>query len=537
MTQQVSKNNLPTQVQFVGGQRFAISEWTKRLRYPLLALCLGAALVLAFAPYHLYPLGFLIPAGLLLMLNPMSPKQAFLTGFLFGCGLFGAGVHWVFIALHEFADMSGWAAGGITSIFIMFFACFPAFVCYCTQRYYVSQHMLRWVFAFPTLWVLSEWIRSWLISGFPWLLLGYTQLDSPLKGFAPVASVYGVSLATLMISGLLVNAYHARKHRLILYSSLLSIFAIIATGAILNVIQWTKPAGKPLNVTLIQGNIPQSLKWSPEYLQLSVQRYEELTQPWLAKSDLIIWPEAAIPLALQEAAPFIESMNHEAKANHTHLVLGIPVRNPTEEGYYNAIVTLGSSKTIYLQRHLVPFGQYIPFGPYLARVLKWFPIPLPDMQSGRTEQSPLMAGDIKIAAAICFEAAFPELVRTTDAGIDLLLVVTNDAWFGHSVAQAQHLQMAAMRALELGRPLLFAGNDGITAIAGPTGVIEAKAEPYQAVTLHGTVQPMQGVTPWMKHGLDPLLILLFTFLVGIRRTQREQRLILQSKTHPEPNFE
>lgn len=380
-------------------------------------------------------------------------------------------------------------------------------------------------FAFAACWVLVEWMRSWLFTGFPWLFIGYSQTNSPLKGFAPIFSVYGVSLAALICSSLITFSYlfYQQKNYKRLYINLFAIICIFTTGGLLSLIPWTTTTGQSLRVSLVQGNIPQSLKWSPEHLSLSFDRYQSLTEPLWAKSQLIIWPEAAIPMTLQDAQPFINEMDKKARDNKSNLILGIPIKNENGNGYYNAIVSVGGNLSVYIKRRLVPFGEYIPFERYFARAFSIMDIPMANMVPGKLDQAPLKINNIKILPSICYEIAFPELNRFIDRDIGLLLTVTNDAWFGKSSAQAQHLQMAAMRAIELGRPVLFASNDGITAAITPDGRIESAAPQYQPYVLTTTIQPTKGLTPWMTNGIDPILFIIFMILLTTALQARKTR--------------
>lgn len=495
----------------------------KSLSKYALALLLGIALTFAFAPYEIFPIALIAPAILLYLWLSATPKQAFLLGFFFGLGFFGIGVYWVYISVHVFGDVPALFAFIITSSFIAYIAVFPALSGYFLNRYFPINTFAKRCYAFPAIWVFSEWFRSLLFTGFPWLILGYSQTNSALKGYAPIFSVYGVSLAALITSGLLVNAFYYFKRAAYrdMYVSLLVAATIWIAAALLTHIPWTQKNGEPIPVSLVQGGIPQTIKWVPEYLQLSFDRYESLTEPLWGKSKLIIWPEGAIPTTLQNAGTFVADMDAKAKATHSHLVLGIPIQSPESENYYNAVISLGDQVQIYRKRHLVPFGEYVPFTNLISPILNFMSLPTFAAIPGYPSQAPLMIDNIKVLTSICYEIAFPELMHTNDKNIGMLITVTNDAWFGKSAAQAQHLQMAAMRAIELSRPVLLVSNDGITAIIGPTGNIEAAAPPYQYFVLNGTVQPTIGLTPWMRNGMDPLLVLMLIFLFLTKRLDKK----------------
>jgi apolipoprotein N-acyltransferase len=482
------------------------------------AIMLGILLSFAFAPYGIFPLAVLAPAGLLALWLKVAPsaKQAFRLGYLFGLGLFGSGVYWVFTSIHVIGGVPTPLAALITAGMVAILALFPACAGYLSNHFFPLQTTEKLLYAFPAIWVFIEWIRSWLFTGFPWLFLGYSQTNSPLKGFAPILSVYGVSLALTISSGLLVNAalQYKRKKIKALCFNLLAIAIIWGLGGLLSYIPWTITQGKPISVSLVQGNIPQTLKWSPEHLQLSLDRYTQLTEPLWGKSNIIIWPESAIPLPLQNAEEFINALDKKAQESGSSLILGIPIRTQDNQSYYNSIITLGSNKHVYNKRHLVPFGEYIPLTNLLNKALQFMDIPMSEMREGNPLQQALIMGDIKILPSICYEIAFPDLMRNLDKSINMLLVLTNDAWFGESNAEAQHLQMAAMRALEFHKPVLFASNDGITAVIDPNGKTEASLAQREIAILSVNVQPMYGSTPWLVNGIDPLLFILIILLIA-----------------------
>lgn len=499
-----------------------MKKWQSAWLTSASALLLGIVLACSFAPFELFPFAILAPAAWLWLWMNQTPARAFWLGYWYGLGWFGAGVYWIYISIHLYGDVPPIGAGLVTLALFAFMALYPAYVAYFTNRYFAKNQTTQLLLAFPAIWVASEWLRSIILTGFPWLILGYSQTMSPLKGFAPILGVYGVSLATAMSSGLIVNAVlkFKQKNYSALYANLFLLITIWIAGAGLNLISWTNPTGKPLSVSLIQGNIPQELKWSPEHVQLSMDRYLSLTQSAWGKDKLIVWPEAAVPMSLQQAEDFIAQLDEQAKKHQSNLVIGIPIATEDGNSYYNAIVTLGKEKQVYLKRRLVPFGEYIPFARWFAHAFDLLNIPMANSIPGDRIQPPLQLGDYKILPSICYEIAFPELSNTQDSSIGILLTVTNDAWFGKSSAQAQHLQMAAMRAIELRRPLLFASNDGITAIIDSNGVVQTAIPAHTTQILTSQVQATTGTTPWMRFGMDPILIMLTCFLLFAKRAER-----------------
>src|SRR3990167_4588237 len=495
--------------------KIQLSPWQKDLA----ALLAGGLLTLAFAPFEIFPFAVVALAILLGTWLRATPWRAWRRGFLFGIGLFGTGVSWVFTSVHVYGDAPLPFAILVTTGFIMLLALFPAYVGYLLNRFFPYATPVKTFCAFPALWVLSEWLRSFIFSGFPWLLIGYSQTNSPLKGFAPILSVFGVSLAVLWSSALLVNAfsYWKQQQYSLVYRNLLAFALLWILGSGLCLIHWTKPNGDSLHVSLVQGNIPQEMKWSPESVQFSLERYFNLTEPLWEKDKLIIWPETAIPLTLQQAEPFVEELDQKARSSQSTLMTGIPVHNPSGDGYYNALITLGAKREAYLKHRLVPFGEYLPLPKLIQPIVNYLHIPMSDMIPGTMKMQPFIVNGIKILPFICYEIAFPEQVLSRDKTIGMLLTVNNDAWFGDSPAQAQHLQMARMRAIEMGRPGLFVSNDGITAIIAPNGNIQAIAPAREPYVLTDYVQPMQGRTPWQRYAMDPILIIAIALLISAFR--------------------
>lgn len=497
-----------------------MKKWhLKWLQYAALT-ALGSILPLAFAPYDIFIIAIAIPACLLAFWLNASPRLAFWQGFFFGVGFFGTGVSWVFNSIHLFGDIPTLGAALITGLFVFILALFPAGTGYILNRYF-PNNSAKLLYAFPLIWVISEWARSWMFTGFPWLFLGYSQIHSPLKGFAPLLSVYGVSLVTALSSAIIVNMiihYYQKNYRSSYLHALAFVLLWIA-GSVLSLVSWTEASGKPLSTSLVQGNIPQTVKWSPHYLALSLERYTELTRPLWGKSQLIIWPESSIPLPLQNASSFINEIEEKAKQSHSELILGIPIEKQNG-GYYNALIALGKVRSTYMKRRLVPFGEYLPFSLLSSRLFNFIQLPPPQLEPGLPSQEPIMLGRVNILTSICYEIAFPELIRSTNPDAGFLLTVTNDAWFGHSNAQAQHMQIAAMRALEMKRPLIFVSNDGMTGIIDASGKIQDTLPPYQSGVLTTSIQPVSGLTPWMMYGMNPLILILTGFLFMAVRTKK-----------------
>lgn len=492
------------------------NQFSRNIGKNALALLAGVLLTLACAPFNIFPLAIISAAIILVLWLDVPREIAFQRGFFYGIGLFGSGVYWLYISMHTYAYLPAAAAGALTSVAVALLALFPALKGWLLNRYFPRTNTTKILCAFPAIWVFIDWIRSWVFSGFPWLYIGYSQTLSPLKGYAPLFSVFGVSMATVLTSALIVNAYRAFKqnNRKNGYLSIAACALIWVAGGILSTVTWTKPDGRPIQISMVQANIPQQLKWLPEQVEPTLKQYKDLSASHWQNSEVIIWPEGAIPAPLSYVEDFVNEMADIAKQHHAQLITGIPIKNPENNRYFNGVISVGESTSgFYLKRRLVPFGEFIPMQNWFGRIFDILHVPMSDMTASYNFTDPLtLSHGIKMITFICYEIAFPEQVRYTLKKFGIILTVTNDAWYGHSIAQAQHLQMAQMRAIENGRPVLFATNNGLTASISPTGKILSAAPPFEATVLTTLVQPYTGNTPWQRRGMDPILLIITTFL-------------------------
>lgn len=471
----------------------------------LAALGAGLALPLAFAPFGLFPLAPLALAVLFSLWRSATPRRALFLGYLFGLGYFGFGVSWVAVSMYRFGGMGMLLSGLATLLFVLFLAGFPALVGWLWRRGFArARPVLGLLCALPALWVLLEWTRGWFLTGFPWLAVGYSQTDSPLAGLAPVLGVYGVSLAVATSAALLVFAVAepARRGR-----TLTALGLLWALAAGLGQVDWSRPAGEPLRVSLIQGNVPQNLKWRPDQRQPTIELYTRLSRAAFADSDIVIWPETALPAYYHQAERFLRGLAQEAAP--ATLLVGLPVRPASDPAhYYNALVAMSEPPQFYFKSHLVPFGEYIPLKSLLGGLLDILHVPMADFSRGAHEQAPLAVAGQFLAVSICYEDAFGEEVIRDLPEATVLVNVSNDAWFGDSLAPPQHLQMARMRSLETARPMLRATNNGISAIIDHHGDVLVRSPQFRVYSLHGTAQPRSGATPYATTGNYSLLGLL-----------------------------
>lgn len=469
----------------------------------------GAMLVLAFAPFNAWFLSFLVPAVLIYAWRSRGPSTCFWRGYAFGLGFFGLGVSWVFNSIYEFGQAPLPFAIILTVVFVAVMAFFPALVGWVQARFFSSvQFSYRAVLIIPALWVLAEWVRSWIFTGFPWLLLGHTQLDTILAGFLPVGGVLFVSWVVMLLAASLAS-FSAEARRFSLSATVISLF-LIFVGWGLQSVEWTRPVGKPLSVALIQGNIEQQNKWSRAWLNPTVDRYVGLTQKHLSR-DLIIWPEVALPGTYQLFNPSVlEPLRAELREHQVDLMTGILYEDGDK--LFNSLVKIGSDTEFYHKRHLVAFGEYIPFRRWVSWFEKWIVLPNDDVSAG-SDPVLLHAHGQTIASSICYEDAFGPEMSLMLPEATLLVNVSNDAWFGDSFAPDQHLQIARVRAAEFGRPLLRATNTGVSAIVDHHGKLVELAPQFQIHVLTGVAQGRQGATPYARFENYPVLVLLALLLL------------------------
>lgn len=479
----------------------------------IVSLLCGALLTLAFSPFNIYSIAFILPAIFLFILLRSSPKKSFWLGWFFGFGFFGTGTSWIYMSIHEFGNASALLAAFITFLFVVMFGLYFAVLAYIFRKFFSRfSDTKQCLLVFPALWVVFEYLRSVLFTGFPWLLLGYSQLTTPLKGLAPIVGVYGLSLFTILISGSVV-LLATKQTRRIKIISLVIIFGLISLGWIFENHAWTKPMGNPIKVSLIQGNIPFTAKWDTSYVIQNIHVYQHLTIDNFS-SQLIVWPEGAFPIYAQDAENFITQLGMLAKKNNSNIIFGVPILSNNK--YYNGLLLIGDHQGEYLKRHLVPFGEYIPLPFIFGKIMHYFKIPMSGFSRGPYHQPDLKIHNIRIAPFICYEIAFPNEVLNAAEQSELLMTLSDDSWFGKSIALAQHLQMAEMRSLETGREQLLSTNTGITAFISADGKILQGAPIDQRIVIAHDVQPMTGKTPLMRWHYYPVTgIIILMLLVAI----------------------
>ncbi len=493
-------------------------------RFPRSALCLiaGALMPLAYAPFNIFFIAVLGPALLLLSWVDSSPRQAFRCGYLFGFGMFGAGVYWLHISINMFGGVNFAASILITALLVAFLSLYPAIVGYIGRRWFKQNDALYLLVASPALWILAEWMRAWFLTGFPWLNPGYSQIDSILSGPAPLFGVYGVGWLTLFIAALLACLYHYKRRGALTIMTAIVLLSISSWS--LTRINWTSVSRDDVSVALVQAAIPQELKWRPELREQSLELYMTLSAPYWGDA-LVIWPETAIPAFSYRVTEFIEKLQGISKKYNTVFLSGIPSKKPGDGDYYNSIMMLSDGDIAwYHKQHLVPFGEYLPLKPILGVIMNFLKIPMSDFSPGQQDAPLLVTKNMSVGLSICYEDTFGEQVIKALPEAEVLVNVSNDAWFGDSSAPHQHLQMARMRALESGRYMLRATNTGISAIIDEKGRIVKQSPQFKPDVLSANISLFEGSTPYAKWGNIPVVTAALLFIMLLLLFQNRKKI-------------
>ena len=504
--------------------------WLRLSHWPIISLMLilGALNVFSFAPFGYWPVQIIGIALLFsLVIQPQikaNPKRAAWFAWAYSFSWIFCCTSWLLVAMTRYGDLPATLAVAALALLSGALAAYAALSIWLglwlQRRLSLSDSSLL-TLIFPALWMLNEWLRGWVVTGFPWSISGYAYTHSILAGFAPVFGVYGISFVSALLSGMLAWLCISRLKKSHVFAYILAGSFIFGLGALLQTVQWTRPVGQPLSVRLLQGNVAQDLKFDPEHLKESVQLYRDMLTA--APADLIVTPETAFPiLTSQLPADFLPRLNAYAQQTQSALLLGIVVQDGADR-YTNSLLgfaPLYADRAYrYDKHHLVPFGEFIPFG------FRWFVrmmnIPLGDLSTAGILQPPMAVRDQFVMPDICYESLFGEEIASQLADqisskrpvATILLNASNLAWYGDSIAMPQHLQFATMRVLETGRPWLSATNTGATVVVDAHGQIKAQLPVLTQATLQSTVQGYSGMTPYIFWGNRGILLLVFAILL------------------------
>jgi len=474
---------------------------------------IGCLTTLVFAPAEWAMLAPLLTLPLLFIALTVSPKDAGAHYFWFGLGLFLTGTYWIYISVHVFGNAPLWIALLLMVGLSLILSSLLWIAGWFTSHLSHGEHW-RILLVGPAVWVVIEWLRGWILTGFPWLAYGYGQIDSPLAGWAPVLGVYGVSLMLLFsTAAILVTILTSGKDRMIAAALIVGPWIL---GGLLTFVDWTEDYGEPVTTTIIQGGISQDQKWLPEQRQATLDFYHSSTLG-VPQSQLVVWPEVAIPARDDQVRPYLEMVDRDARRNNQSVLLGILEYNGERNGQLrisNSVFLLGTDKQqFYRKRHLVPFGEYFPVPASVREWMRMQNLPYSDLTAGDDVQPLLTASNgMKMAVAICYEDAYGAEALYAFPGADVLINVSNDAWFGDSIAPHQHLQIARMRALEVGRYSVRSTNTGISAFIGPDGDLLKTGRRFEADIMTADIWARKGTTLYASFGNWPVMLLCFLIL-------------------------
>ena len=477
----------------------------------------GALFSLGFAPFSIKGLIYISTAWFFtLLVNGKSLRDCATKGFFYGLGKYGIGISWIYVSISSFSNAPFIFAIAITLLFIIFISIYELLLATIFHFFFKKKSSLKKVIGFAILASIFEWLRGHLFSGFPWLFISYSQIDTPISGLAPIIGSYGLSFITYLISCSLAQGLFVRTRNPSHSYSFLAAFIMpfLLLSPLLG-INWTTPLKKNLSFQLVQGNVSHNDKWDSYNLEGIIQHYLSLSEN-APKETVIVWPETAIPLPSNMAYPLLIKLQHLAMIRDQHFVFGLPGTNG-DGSYSNSMMVIDKALNRYDKQHLVPFGEYLPF-PILKPILNYFDIPLDDLKKGSKKQPLLTINQIKVAPFICFEVAYTDTLLKALPQANILLTITDDTWFGHSLAKAQHLEIAQMRSLQSGRAQAFTSNDGETAFIDNKGAIIKALPKYKAGIINGKLKAYSGLTPWSHLGdklIISILMLLFFLLLSL----------------------
>ncbi|MEZ5493646.1 MAG: apolipoprotein N-acyltransferase [Pseudomonadales bacterium] len=485
-------------------------------------LLAGAMLPLALAPFNWWWFAPLPLLAYLALSHGVAMRRRYWRSFLLGLGFYGTGTSWIYVSVHDYGPAPAPLAAGLIFLFSCGMALLFLLPMLCWHRFFQDKRG-GVALAFPALWMLNEWFRSWILTGFPWLFVGYSQTETFIGNWAPVVGVYGISFLLAFVAA---STFECIQQRRFSIAFLLSLSLLYAGSTLLGSVSWTHTTGTQQDFALIQGNVPQQLKWKPEQREAIRTLYRNASEPLLKKHALVVWPEAAIPELYTSEHPFFQQMAQRLRSSGGALITGVPTLHYNTDDtpyFHNSMIGLGEASGTYNKQRLVPFGEYVPLESWLKDLLDFFKMPISDFRVGTADQSNINSGLLRIASSICYEVAYPKLVAQQATDADILLTVSNDTWFGNSIGPHQHLQMAQMRARENAREMLRATSNGISAHIDARGKIISRSPQFEYFVLQGTTQARQGHTPYQQLGNWPMLGICLLLLLAVQVYRKPTR--------------
>lgn len=468
----------------------------------------GAIGPLGFAPFHMPGFTILSIAFLYSSILSGSNKEGFLLGFLWGIGFFGIGVSWIIISIHDYGELNYLFSGLVTLAFILYLSLFPAIVTYVYRLLQWDDNPFLSCLLFCTLWCLSEYLRSFLLTGFPWLLLGTSLIDTPAKHLAPVLGVYGLTGICVLSATCLSTTLKVQSYKKWLYLS--AGILLLISPSLLGSVEWVETKHKPITIAAVQANLSMRDKWDETLFWNLLKLYENATNKLFGK-QLIILPESAIPLPASYLEDYLATLHRKALKAKSALILGILQPSEDQSHFFNSIATFGKAEGQHIKSQLVPFGEYIPT-PFL-KIVRWFNLPEFNLVPGMTKQQLIKVANHPIASLICYEIAYPHLLRNQLPKAEWIVSISDNGWFGHSLASYQQLQMAQFLSLLTGRYQILVNNDGLSSVINTQGDIVEGLPPFSAGILEGEIFPAKGATPWVIWQDYPMILFCILFVI------------------------
>ena len=481
----------------------------QRISFPVISITTGLLFPLGFAPFEYVAVAPLSIGALFYLWVSVNARTGALLGLCFGLGAFAVGVSWVFISLHNYGNMPTLLAAFVVVVFVSIMALYPTICGLVQGAFHPLPRAVRMLLVMPSLWVVLEWFRGQLFGGFPWLFLGYGQIDTLLGSWAPISGVFSVSLfAAISGAAVILTLVGTSKERIVAIATLMLVFTV---GALMDSEQMTVPDGGRIKIAVIQNDVPLADKWDSTKTGEIIEDYLT-TSAYETDAHLVVWPEAALPVFFDQLSTIILRQLLEHPPDY---LFGVLERQQTQtKNYYNSAVGISDDFVFYRKRQLVMFGEYLPLPFLFSWLLDYLDIPMSNFSSWSNPQLPMQLANHRIGVTICYEDAFQRRVVSALPEATVLVNISEDAWFGDSFAPWQHLQISRMRALEVNRPLIRSSNNGLSALIDHLGQVIAIAPKFQSYVLRGEIQPMRGITPFVRFGNAPLFILLGLVLVA-----------------------
>jgi len=485
------------------------------LRTYLIAVFLGLLFSLGFAPNDAWFISVFSITCLHFLIQGTNKKELFWIGYSFGLGLWSLGISWMFVSIYFYGNIGFILSIFLTLIFIGILSIYYGVTLF-LYYYLRSSSRISVIFSLPIAWIIIEYLRSILFTGFPWLISGTMLADTILDGWTPIIGAQGNSFLLLVLSSLLfLFISEFKKYKTALLSGTFILLLLFSSFSLKN-IEWTS-LERSLNASIMQTNLELDEKWSTKgvaetknMMQVALDNAEE--------GEIIVFPETALIFSENEIKDWLDYINLKAELKEVTLITGIVER---EESFKvrNRILGLGMANSHYDKVKLVPFGEFIPFEAQTGKLFDILGLRLTNTIPGE-QINTINAGNIRVSASICYEIAFSDLIRKTALESNLLVTISNDTWFGSSYGPIQHLEIAQNRALEHKKTLLRSTNSGISAFISRNGEIIEKQGYFEDKLLKKEINLYAGETFYAKYGNLPLFIILsaiFIFLLNLRR--------------------